>query len=88
MIVQHQVADFAAWKSVFDGALATRQSVGEIAFEILQDPVDQNSVTVIFEWDTLERAKAFAEDPVLENGMHAAGVISVPEFTFYRFEGY
>ncbi len=24
MIVQHQVTDFAAWKTVFDGALSTR----------------------------------------------------------------
>ncbi|RLJ59487.1 hypothetical protein BCF46_1636 [Litoreibacter meonggei] len=88
MIVQHQVADFAAWKSVFDGALSTRQSVGETAFEILQNPADPNSVTVIFEWDTLDRARAFAADPALKNGMRAAGVISVPEFTFYRFEGY
>jgi heme-degrading monooxygenase HmoA len=88
MIVQHQVADFAEWKSIFDGAFATRQSVGETAFEVLQDPEDSNSVTVVFQWDTLDRAKAFAEDPVLENGMRAAGVISTPAFTFCRVANY
>jgi heme-degrading monooxygenase HmoA len=88
MIVQHQVADFAEWKSIFDEAFATRESVGETAFKILQNPEDENSVTVVFQWDTLERAKAFAEDPVLENGMRAAGVISVPNFTFCKIANY
>lgn len=84
MIVQHQVADFAEWKSIFDGAIETRESVGETAFEILLNPKDENSVTVVFQWDTLEHARAFAEDPVLENGMRAAGVISEPNFTFCK----
>ena len=82
MIVQHQVADYADWKSVFDAALATRQSVGEAAYKILVDPADSNSVTVIFQWDTVESAQTFAVDAILENGMRGAGVISKPQFTF------
>ncbi len=87
MIVQHQVADFEEWKSVFDGGFRTRKSVGEMSFNVLQSPDDPNAVTVVFEWDTVERAKAFAADPALENGMHAAGVISVPIFSFSRISG-
>lgn len=84
MIVQHQVADYGEWKSVFDSALATRQSVGEAAYKVLVDPADINSVTVIFQWNTVERAQTFAADPFLENGMQSAGVISKPQFTFCK----
>lgn len=84
MIVQHQVANHGEWKSVFDDALATRQSVGETAYNVLVNPDDRNSVTVIFHWDTVERAQAFAADPILKNGMQGAGVISKPQFTFCK----
>ncbi|AML52992.1 hypothetical protein [Falsihalocynthiibacter arcticus] len=84
MIVQHQVADYEEWKSVFDDALATRQSVGETAYRVLVDPADSNSVTVIFQWDTVERAQIFAADPILENGMQGAGVTSKPQFNFFK----
>tara|TARA_R110002049_G_scaffold137350_3_gene297370 strand:- start:240 stop:632 length:393 start_codon:yes stop_codon:yes gene_type:complete len=84
MIVQHQVADYVDWKSVFDAALATRQSVGEVAYKILVDPADSNSVTVILQWDTVKRAQTFAADPILENGMRGARVVSEPQFTFCK----
>lgn len=76
MIVQHQVVSHAEWKAVFDDALATRQSVGETAYRALVDPDDSKSMTGLFQWDTVGRARAFAADPFLENGMQGAGVIS------------
>ncbi len=86
MIVTHEVEDFGRWKEVFDGAIATRRSVGEMSAYILHNPVNQRVVTVVFEWDTMERARAFAEDPALANGMVAAGVVSTPTFTFVPVE--
>ncbi len=86
MIVTHEVEDFGRWKEVFDGAIATRRSVGEMSAYILHNPVNQRVVTVVFEWDTMERARAFAEDPALANGMAAAGVVSEPNFTFIQAE--
>ncbi len=86
MVVTHEVEDFDRWKEVFDQALPTRRSVGEMASYIMHDPVDQNRITVWFEWDTIERARAWASDPALANGMTAAGVISIPVFTFHDIE--
>jgi hypothetical protein len=82
LIVTHEVKDSVQWKEVFDQALPTRRAVGEMASYILHNPVDRNVITVWFEWDTMEHARAWASDPVLANGMVAAGVISAPVFSF------
>ena len=47
LVVTHEVEDFDRWKDVFDQALATRRSVGELAFYILLNPVDQSMVTCL-----------------------------------------
>jgi hypothetical protein len=86
LIVTHEVEDFDWWKEVFDQALTTRRSVGEMASYIMHNPVDQNMITVWFEWDTMERARAWAADPALANGMTAAGVVSTPVFSFHDIE--
>lgn len=86
MVVTHEVEDFDQWKEVFDQALTLRRSVGEMASYIMNDPVDQNRVTVWFEWDTMKRARAWASDPALANGMTAAGVVSIPVFSFHHIE--
>ncbi len=86
MVVSHEVEDFDRWKEVFDQALPTRRAVGEMSFYILNNPTNRNLVTVWFEWDTMENARAFASDPILANGMVAAGVISTPVFYFCAIE--
>lgn len=86
LIVTHEVEDFDRWKQVFDQALPTRRAVGEMASYILHNPIDRNVITVWFEWDTMERARTWASDPVLANGMAAAGVISAPTFSFHDIE--
>ncbi|WP_306262358.1 hypothetical protein [Pararhizobium sp. IMCC21322] len=86
MVVTHEVEDFDRWKEVFDQALSTRRSVGEMASYIMHNPVDQNMITVWFEWDTMERARAWVADPALANGMIAAGVVSTPVFGFRDIE--
>ncbi|MEM7005001.1 MAG: hypothetical protein AAF498_03900 [Pseudomonadota bacterium] len=86
MIVSHEVEDFERWKQVFDQALPIRRAAGEMTFAILQSPTNEALVTVWFEWDTMERARAWASDPILANGMAAAGVISEPVFSFSVIE--
>ena len=60
--------------------------MGEMASYIMHNRVDQNMITVWFEWDTMERARAWAADPALANGMTAAGVVSTPFFSFHDIE--
>lgn len=91
MMVVHEVEDCAAWRAIFDSGISTRQSAGELRFEIAKHPAYPNDIIAIFQWDTAERARAFVDDPAVRNAMKAAGVISEPIVTFYkdtpRFDG-
>ena len=83
MIVQHDVAAYAPWREVFDSGLSTRQSAGELQFEILTKPGPPVAVMAIFEWTDAEAALAFVNDPSVRNAMQAGGVISDPVITLH-----
>ncbi len=83
MIVQHDVAAYAPWREVFDSGLSTRQSAGELQFEILTKPGPPVTVMAIFEWTDADAALAFANDPAVRNAMQAGGVISDPVITLH-----
>lgn len=84
MMVQHEVADYAAWREVFDGGLETRRSAGELQFEILKMPGPPDTVLAIFEWEGAEAALAFVNDPFVRAAMQSAGVISDPVVSLHE----
>ena len=75
MIVEHRVKNVETWRGVFDGALPTRLSAGELSHKVFHTANDLTILTVVMEWDTLERAVKWAQDPILANGMRSAGVL-------------
>ena len=82
LVVQHQVEDFAKWKGVFDSVIELRRSNGEVSAQVLQTDGDENSILAIFEWESLEKARAYAASPELKEAMARAGVVGRPEITF------
>lgn len=82
MMIQHGVNDFDAWKAVFDSKADLRQSAGELSAQILHDMADPNKLTLLFGWDSLENAQAYASNPALKAAMQNAGVSSPPSFQF------
>jgi hypothetical protein len=82
MLVQHKVENFAKWKAVFDSKLDLRQMNGEKSAQILHDADDHNSLTLLFEWDTLENARQYAQNPDLKAAMQEAGVTGPPDIAF------
>ena len=79
--VRHKVVDFAKWKSVFDSARERRRDAGEIACRVYTRHGSPNDVTVMLDWDTLERAQAFLASAPLMSGMSEAGVREMPQIT-------
>ena len=75
MVVEHEVADFDHWQEKFRAALPIRRGVGELSHDIYRDLSVPSRVTVVMKWDNDARARSFAQDPILANGMRAAGVI-------------
>ena len=82
MLVQHKVEDFAKWKTAFDSALDMRQASGEKSAQVFQDADDANSLTVLFEWDSLENARQYAQSPDLKAAMEKAGVTGPPNISY------
>ena len=82
LLVRHQVADFAKWKPVYDGHLATRQKAGLREKNLLRSINNPNEVVLLFEAEDLTRAQAFSESSELREAMQKAGVVGKPDILF------
>ncbi len=77
--VRHTVADYATWRTVFDGDDARRRSAGQQgAPQVFRDVDNPNTITVMIPWDSAESALQFAQDPALGDVMQQGGVIGMP----------
>jgi quinol monooxygenase YgiN len=77
-IVQHPVNDYAAWRTVYDQVQPLRDKHGVSAADVLQDPTNPNSLTILHWFPSVGQAEAFAADPGLKEAMTKAGVTAPP----------
>ena len=82
LLIRHKVKDYAAWKTTFDSFIETRRAGGEKSWHILHPDDDPNNLVLLFEWDSLENARAFMANPDLKEAMEEAGVTEAPEVYF------
>lgn len=82
LFVRHRVADYAAWRRVYDGFEPTRQTLGVTAASVYQAADDPNEITATHEFESLEAAQAFAGSAELRAAMHDAGVEGAPTVWF------
>ena len=83
MIVRHRVANFEAWKKVFDAMTETRvKDFNWIGSDVLRDDSDPNLVTIVNHVKDIASAKRYGGSQALKDGMARAGVISTPDVTF------
>ena len=74
VLIHHEVADYVAWKAAFDSALDWRHKHGERSCRIFRSAANANDLTLFFEWESLEKARAFIASDELKTKMSAAGV--------------
>lgn len=84
LLVRHNVADYAAWRAVYDEVDALRVSHGCTAQRVLQLPDDPNDVIAIHEFPTVDQARGFTDDPGLEEAMGRGGVTSPPRIEIFE----
>jgi hypothetical protein len=82
VLIQHEVADYAAWKTVFDSNIDWRHKHGERSCRIFRSAGNVNDLTLFFEWDSLESARAFLASDELKAKMASAGVKGPPQAHF------
>lgn len=81
VLIIHEVADYAAWKKVFDEAAGIRKQAGELSFHLLRYDTDANRVVHFSHWSSLPAARAFFESEELVEIRRRAGV-KAPEFIY------
>jgi quinol monooxygenase YgiN len=81
VLIIHEVADYAAWKKVFDQAAGIRKDAGEVTYQVLKYQTDPNRIVHFSRWTSLEAARDFLESPRLAAIRDQAGVRS-PEFIY------
>ena len=84
LIVQHKVADYAKWKSVYESSDSMDQSYGLKKFILGRGTDDSNMVIIIEKMSDTGKAKQFGGSPELKKAMDKAGVVGKPTATFLK----
>ena len=81
VLIIHEVADYPAWKKVFDAAAGIRKEAGERSYQVLKYETDANRIVHFSAWTSTADAKAFFESARLVKIRQEAGV-KAPEFIY------
>lgn len=81
VLIIHEVADYAAWKRVFDGAAGMRRAAGERSYQVLRYEGEERRIVHFSAWTSLGAARRFFESPELVRIREEAGV-RAPEFVY------
>lgn len=81
VLIIHEVADYPAWKKVFDGAAGIRREAGERSYQVLRYETAADKIVHFSVWTSTADARRFFESPRLVQIRKDAGVKS-PEFIY------
>jgi heme-degrading monooxygenase HmoA len=82
LLIRCHVADYPAWKAVFDEHEPNRRANGSQGGWLFRSAADPNEVLLLLAWDDLERARLFADSDDLREAMTRAGVTDRPDIWF------
>ena len=82
LYIRHRVADYDAWRNVYDDFAGQQQAGGVRAEAVYQSIDDPNDVTVWHDFDDAGAARAFVGSAELRDAMGTAGVQGEPELWF------
>lgn len=81
VLIIHEVADYPAWKKIFDAAAGIRREAGERTFRVLKYHDDASRIVHFSAWTSIADARRFFESPELVRIRAEAGV-KAPEFIY------
>ena len=82
LFVRHKVADYDAWRKVYDEFDETRRPMGVTDHAVFRGVDDRNDVTVWHDFADADEARAFVSSDELRNAMQQVGVQGEPEVWF------
>jgi heme-degrading monooxygenase HmoA len=81
-LVRHKVEDYVKWKAGFDEHAKTREAAGSKGGRLFRSVLDSNEVIILLEWDSMAKARLFAQSEDLKEAMKRAGVSDQPDLYF------
>jgi quinol monooxygenase YgiN len=81
VLIIHEVADYLAWKKIFDQAADIRKEAGEISYQVLKYAHNPNQIVHLSVWRSHGEARNFFESEKLIQIRKEAGVKS-PDFIY------
>ena len=61
VLILHEVADYPAWKKIFDQAADIRREAGERSYQVLKYENNPNKIVHFSTWTSVANAHAFFE---------------------------
>jgi uncharacterized protein (DUF1330 family) len=83
-LVLHRVADYGAWREVYDSVADLQKAGGVTAESVHRMAGDPDNVLVIHEFETVDEARSFFAGEGLRDAMQRAGVQGQPRIEFYE----
>lgn len=80
VVLRYRVADFDAWKAVFDENESQRSASGLLGHHINREEGDPNNLSVYFAVGDKDAFQEYADSDDVKALMQKAGVVSPPEF--------
>ncbi len=74
LLVDHRVADFDAWRTVYDEIRGWQHDSGVRFEQVLRSTEDPNRVLVTHAFESRSAAESFVNNPELKEAMARAGV--------------
>jgi hypothetical protein len=81
-MIRHTVKDFAAWNTVYQSADSVRMASSMSKLGVARGVPDSNTVYVFETFTDLDKAKAFAASPGLQEAMKKGGVTGTPQVNY------
>jgi hypothetical protein len=78
IFIQHDVADYEAWRPVFDADKPAREAAGAVDVAVLRDADNPNSIWIVVEADP-SIVEPMMSDPERGAQMQAGGVLGPPK---------
>jgi len=82
LFVRHEVADFGSWIKAYHDFDAERKTMGVTGDGVYQTDGNPNEVTIYHQFESMDAAKAFMDNPRLAEAMKSAGVSGAPTVWF------
>ena len=84
LTARHTVADYAAWRLVYDEAETIRARYGCVGHRVSHAPGDDKDLFITHDFPTVEQAEGFAADADFGAAMQRAGVTSPPRIEIFE----